>query len=118
MKKFLLTIAILFVVCLGALYALMTIDFNRMNADHYYLQITQDGEVSESRASDGKVYKNYNYKLPAYNEDGKERELEFMAQKNLRKDAYLKMYVKKDGVSSYDEVKFEEIPEKAQAKLK
>lgn len=118
MKKFLLTIAILFVVCLGALYALMTIDFNRMGADHYYVQITQDGEVSETRTGNGKVYKDYNYTLPAYNKDGKERELEFMAQKNLRKDAYLKMYVKKDGVSSYDEVKFDEIPEKAQAKLK
>ncbi|MBM7700675.1 YxeA family protein [Kurthia huakuii] len=117
MKKFLLTIAILFVVCLGALYALMTIDFNRMNADHYYVQITEDGEVSESRGPGGQVYKDYNYKLPAYNEQGDERELVFRAQKNLRHDAYLKMYVKEDGVSSYDEVKFDDIPAKAQAKL-
>ena len=117
MKKFLLTIAILFVICLGALYALMTIDFNRMNADHYYVQITKDGEVSESRGPNGQVYKDYNYQLPAYNEQGEKRELEFMAQKNLRHDAFLKKKEKKDGVSSYDEVKFDDIPAKAQEKL-
>ncbi|KAA5557086.1 YxeA family protein, partial [Pseudomonas aeruginosa] len=43
---------------------------------------------------------------------------EFSADKALRENAYLKLYVKEKGVSSYDEVKLKDIPEKVQLKLK
>ncbi|WP_010308748.1 YxeA family protein [Kurthia senegalensis] len=118
MKKFLITIGLIFVVCCAGIYALMTIDFNRMNTSEYYVKITQDGIVTESKSSDGKIYKDYNYSLEGINEDGKKKTLDFFAQKNLRKGAYLKMYVKEKGVSSYDEVKFDELPKKAQEFLK
>lgn len=118
MKKFLITIGLIFVVCCAGIYALMTIDFNRINTSEYYVQITQDGVVTESKASDGKIYKDYNYSLEGINKEGEKKTLDFFAQKNLRKDAYLKVYVKDSGVSSYDEVQYDDLPEKAKAFLK
>ncbi|CAH0249562.1 hypothetical protein SRABI96_03143 [Peribacillus sp. Bi96] len=119
MKKFLMVVGILFLLGAIGVFALSKMDFNRMNASNYYLQITEDGVQHETKLDDGSVMNSYSYKLDATNADGETLLLEFTAQKNLRKDAYLKMYVKNgDEVSSYDEVKLEEIPEKAQKKLK
>ncbi|WHX67712.1 YxeA family protein [Peribacillus frigoritolerans] len=117
MKKFFKVVGILFILGAAGVFALTKIDFNRMNADNYYLQITEDGVQHETKLDDGTVMTSYSYKLDAKNADGETIPLEFTAQKNLRKDAYLKMYVKNgDEVSSYDEVKFEDIPKKAQPK--
>ncbi|MFJ7367515.1 YxeA family protein [Peribacillus frigoritolerans] len=117
MKKFLMAVGIFFILGAAGVFALTKIDFNRMNADNYYLQITEDGVQHETKLDDGSVMTYYSYELNAKNEDGETKPLEFTAQKNLRKDAYLKMYVKNgDEVSSYDEVKFEDIPKKAQPK--
>ena len=45
--------------------------------------------------------------------------LKFSAHKNLRQDAYLKLYVKKETeVTSFDEVKFHELPAKVQDQMK
>lgn len=118
MKKFLLTITILFVVCAGGLYALMSIDFNRMNADYYYVQINEQPKEEKMKLSNGEVDTRYAYTLDAYDEDGRKEVYEFSADKALRENAYLKLYVKEKGVSSYDEVKLKDIPEKAQLKLK
>ena len=117
MKKFLMAVGIFFILGAAGVFALTKIDFNRMNADNYYLQITEEGVQHETKLDDGSVMTYYSYELNAKNEDGETKPLEFTAQKNLRKDAYLKMYVKNgDEVSSYDEVKFEDIPKKAQPK--
>ncbi|WP_411739493.1 YxeA family protein [Peribacillus sp. S4] len=117
MKKFFMVVGILFILGATGVFALTKIDFNRMNTDNYYLQITEDGVQHETKLDDGTVMTSYSYKLDAKNADGKTIPLEFTAQKNLRKDAYLKMYVKNgDEVSSYDEVKIEDIPKKAQPK--
>lgn len=114
MRKFLITIGILFVIGVVGVFAIAKIDFNRFNAENYYLQITEDGEPHEYKLSDGTVMTSYSYTLEATNAKGNTIPLEFNAQKNLRKGAYLKMYVKKgDQVSSYDEVKLEDIPLKA-----
>ena len=119
MKKFLIVIGVLFALGVAGIFAITKIDFNRMNADNYYLQITEDGVPHEDKLDDGSVMTTYSYQIDATNADGKTIPLEFTAQKNLRKSAYLKMYVKKDDqVSSYDEVKLEEIPQKAQKQLK
>jgi uncharacterized protein (TIGR01655 family) len=114
MKKFLITIGILFVIGAAGVFALAKFDFNRFNADNYYLQITKDGEAHEYKLNDGTVMTTYSYTLEATNAKGETIPLQFNAQKNLREGAYLKMYVKKgDQVSSYDEVKLEDIPLKA-----
>ncbi|MEK4427172.1 YxeA family protein [Solibacillus sp. FSL K6-1523] len=119
MKKVYTGIGATLLLFVAALVALITVDFNRINKDAYYVQIATDGEVEEYKLNTGEIAHTYWYELPSYDESGKEVILKFSATKNLRKDAYLKLYVKKEKeVSSYNEVQFDEIPKKAQEKLK
>lgn len=119
MKKVFFGIGALLILFVAGLVVLMTVDFNRLNKDTYYVHITADGEVEEYKASNGEIFKMYWYELPAYNKNGEEKTLKFSAHKNLRHDAYLKLYVKKETeVSSYDEVKFHELPNKAEDQMK
>lgn len=119
MKKLLIAVGFVFVLLVAGLVVLATMDFNRLGKDHYYVQITTDGERERFVASDGAVYESYWYTLPAYNEKGEEQIVKFSAQKNLRKDAYLMLYLKKgDEVTSFDEVQAADLPEKVKEKLK
>lgn len=112
MKKFLLSIVVFFVVLAAAGFVVISIDWNRFNKEHYYVQITEAPSIEEFVDSKGAVYKSYWYTLPAYNEeDGSMKELNFSAAKELRQDAYLMLYVKDgDVVTSYDEVQQEDLP--------
>ncbi|PFL21459.1 hypothetical protein COJ07_10630 [Bacillus cereus] len=93
-------------------------DLNRMGKDEYYVQITVDGKEYNGKFDNGEPYKNYEYKLNGFDKDGKEKELEFNAQKNLRKDAFLRVYHSdKKGVSAWEEVKKDELPAKVKEKL-
>ena len=62
-------------------------DLNRMGKDEYYVQITVDGKEVHSKADNGQKFKDYEYKLTGFDKDGKEKELEFTAQKT-----YVKMH--------------------------
>ncbi|HDR7705658.1 TPA: YxeA family protein [Bacillus thuringiensis] len=94
-------------------------DINRMGKDEYYVQITIDGKEGVSKSMDGKVMgKEYEYTLSGFDKEGKEKELEFMAQKNLRKEAFLRVYhSEKKGVTAWEEVQEDELPKKAKEKL-
>ncbi|HEF1898055.1 YxeA family protein [Bacillus cereus group sp. MYBK108-2] len=94
-------------------------DINRMGKDEYYVQITTDGKEGVSKSMDGKVMgKEYEYTLPGFDKEGKEKELEFMAQKNLCKEAFLRVYhSEKKGVTAWEEVQEDELPKKAKEKL-
>ncbi|MGE7891031.1 YxeA family protein [Bacillus cereus] len=94
-------------------------DINRMGKDEYYVQITMDGKEGVSKSMDGKVMgKEYEYTLSGFDKEGKETELEFMAQKNLRKEAFLRVYhSEKKGVTAWEEVQEDELPKKAKEKL-
>lgn len=93
-------------------------DLNRMGKDEYYVQITVDGKEFDSKASNGQKFKDYDYKLTGFDKDGKEKELEFIAQKNLRKEAFLRVYHSdKKGVTAWEEVKKDELPAKVKEKL-
>ncbi|MDA2480302.1 YxeA family protein [Bacillus cereus group sp. Bce025] len=95
-------------------------NLNRIGKDEYYVQITVDGKEYNGKASNGEKYTNYQYKLTGFDKDGKEKELEFDAQKNLRKDAFLRVYYSDkegEGVSSWQEVKKDELPAKVKEKL-
>ncbi|EFS02195.1 conserved hypothetical protein, partial [Listeria seeligeri FSL S4-171] len=49
---------------------------------------------------------------------GEEEKMSFTANKNLRKDAYLKLYYKPiKGVTTFEEVSLDKIPSKAADKL-
>ncbi|MFK4469746.1 hypothetical protein COJ07_20895 [Bacillus cereus] len=94
-------------------------DINRMGKDEYYVQITMDGKEGVSKSMDGKVMgKEYEYTLSGFDKEGKEKELEFMAQKNLRKEAFLRVYhSEKKGVTAWEEVQEDELPKKVKEKL-
>ena len=57
----------------------------------------------------------YEYTLDCYNETGKKRELKFKTSRELKEDAFLKLEVKTFGVHSWEEVQYNELPEKVQA---
>ena len=102
------------VIVVGASYTVLTLDFNRFNKERYYIQITQDGEKIEDRLDNGETMIRYGYKGDAVNDEGKHKELEFSANKQLRKGAYLMLYVnKEDEVTSYDEVSKKDMPKDA-----
>ncbi|MDM5157062.1 YxeA family protein [Bacillus sp. DX1.1] len=93
-------------------------DLNRMGKDEYYVQITVDGKEEKGKADNGTPYTNYEYKLAGFDEDGKEKTMEFNANKNLRKEAFLRVFHSdKKGVTAWEEVKKEDIPAKAKEKL-
>lgn len=91
------------------------LDLNKTGADIYYTKITGAGEQIEDKADNsGETYIRYAYKLPAYDKNGDEKELEFTAGKQLREGAYLKVYYKESkGVTSYEEVTKKKLPDKA-----
>ena len=93
--------------------------FNRIGADQYYVQIKGKGQQHIDKADSGEKFVFYEYTLPAFNKDGEEKKLTFTANKQLREDAYLCVYVKDETkVTSYNEVKKGELPEKVSGKLK
>ena len=92
-------------------------NLNRLGKDKYYVQITTDGI---EKTYDGNTSKYFEYKLTGFDKDGKEKELKFDAQKNLRKEAYLRVYYSDkegEGVSAWEEVKKDELPAKVKEKL-
>ncbi|MCR8845321.1 YxeA family protein [Paenibacillus sp. SC116] len=118
MKKKSITIMML-VVLVSVLMAGCNIQ--RLGADEYYVKITGEGKME-----DGFRY----YTLKGYDKDGTEKEITFVSHKEeskgkLREDAYLRIYAKpKDKskkeineVTSYEEVKADELPPKAKEKL-
>ncbi|WP_439740722.1 YxeA family protein [Bacillus pseudomycoides] len=93
-------------------------DLNRMGKDEYYVQITTDGTEKNEKADNGQPHKSFEYKLPTFDEDGKEKEMKFTAVKNLRKEAFLRVfYSDKKGVTAWEEVKKDELPAKVKEKL-
>ncbi len=92
-------------------------NLNRLGTDTYYVQITKDGEKLKEKNVNGDT--TYEYKLLGFDKDGKEKEMEFTALKNLRKEAFLRIYYsEKKGVKSWEEVKKDELPTKVKEKLK
>lgn len=91
---------------------------NRMGKDQYYVQITADGLEKNEKADNDTPIKLFEYKLSGFDEGGKEKTMEFTAPKNLRKEAFLRVYYSdKKGVTSWEEVKKDDIPSKAKEKL-
>ncbi|MGX5540034.1 YxeA family protein [Bacillus wiedmannii] len=96
---------------------LTSCNLNRLGTDTYYVQITKDGEKLKEKNVNGDT--TYQYKLPGFDQDGKDKEMEFTALKNLRKEAFLRIYYsEKKGVKSWEEVKKDELPTKVKEKLK
>lgn len=97
------------------------IEANVMGGESYYVQITTDGEKLDEKDDNGESYVDYRYQLTGYDEAGHERLLDFKANRArpLRKEAYLKVVYnpKKGVVTQWEEVKKDEVPQKAAVHL-
>ncbi|MCM3039763.1 YxeA family protein [Paenibacillus motobuensis] len=116
-KGLIIGTSVILVALIGFIVFIQNVNINRLGADSYYVQIQDSGKKIESKSDNGKIYTDYEYTMKGFNEDGKEKTFTFTAQKDLRKQAYLRIYLKGDKVSSYQEVQISELPEKAQQKL-
>lgn len=114
MKKLIIGAVALVIVAFG----LVNIDWNRIGKEALYVQIGEATNVEETTLESGDVVRRYEYTMPALTKDGDPQTVTFTAAKELRRGAYLKLYVKdQDVVTSYDEVKVADIPEAARGKL-
>lgn len=117
MKKGFVAIAVVVIVLVGFVIFIQNVNLNRIGAEQYYVQINQDGKKIEDKSDSGQKYVSYEYTLEGFDSNGKEKSLTFTASKELRQDAYLRVYVKGNDVSSYQEVQATELPEQAKQKL-
>jgi uncharacterized protein (TIGR01655 family) len=98
----------------GAFLFLQNVNINRLGTDKYYTQIIGEGKKLEERATNGEVYVRYEYTLQAVKEDGEAKTVTFTSQNQLRQQAYLELFIKRGkGVTSYEEIKGDKIPQKA-----
>lgn len=119
MRKWIIGSISVFVLAVGGFVA-REIILQQRTTD-YYVQITTDGEKIEGKNSAGNTVISYRYKLTAYDKNGQKKEIAFNAYKNrsLRKNAYLKItWNKEKGVTSYEEVNYNILPNKVKNKIK
>lgn len=117
MKKRVVALSIVVIVLVGLILFMQNVNLNRIGAQSYYVQINQDGKRMEYKSDSGEKYISYEYAQNGFDSNGNEKKLIFTANKELRKNAYLRVYVKGGNVSSYQEVQVDELPEKAKQKL-
>lgn len=60
----------------------------------------------------------YEYTLDSYNEKGNKKELKFKTSRELKEAAYIKFIVRITGVHSWEEVTFDDLPNKVKEKYK
>ncbi|TCK98042.1 uncharacterized protein (TIGR01655 family) [Natranaerovirga hydrolytica] len=113
MKKIFCILAILMLVG-----SFISCDIQRFGKDNVYIEVIEPTDTTEDRLNSGEVITRYIYKQKAFDEEGKSVDVEFSAGKELREGAYLMLYVRNENeVTSYDEVKWDEIPNAAQVEL-
>lgn len=81
--------------------------------DFYYVQVDNSSVKELSADSD----MNYEYTLNSYNDNGRKKKLSFKTSRQLREDAYLKLQVRFFGVHAWEEVSYDDLPEKVQNKI-
>ncbi|GCF93026.1 amino acid ABC transporter ATP-binding protein [Enterococcus florum] len=118
MKKVMIEFVVVVVL---AIAGLKIVDKIVMGGDSYYVQITMDGEKLQKKDDQGRAFVDYQYVLPGYDKEGTEKQLDFTSNKErpLRKEAFLKVtWNKNKGVTSYEEVSENQIPQSARQALK
>ena len=99
-----IAVVVAIAICVATLY------FFENYESVYYTQIDNTKIEKLSSTDDMK----YEYTLDCYNENGKKKELKFKTNRELKEDAFLKLEVKTLGVHSWEEVQYDELPEKVQ----
>ena len=109
-EKIPMIIAIIVVIALvvGAVYLLF------IQKNIYYTQI-DNTKIEQVSSTDNMKYQ---YKLTAYNENGKAKEIEFKTSRELREGSYLELEVMTmRWVVSWREVQTENLPDKVKAEM-
>ena len=89
--------------------------FMELHQAVYYTKI-DNTRVEKISANDNMKYQ---YTLDCYNENGKKKEIKFKTSRELRENAYLKLEVMLvTGVHSWEEVQYNELPDKVKANYK
>lgn len=117
MKKLLIGLVLTVVLIFGGLKIAETVV---MGGTDYYVQITDDGTKTIEQDDSGNSMTKYKYQLTGYDKEGNAKVLDFSAFKDrpLKRDAYLKLtWNQKKGVTSYEEVQKNDLPQKAEKKL-
>ncbi|MBK5493235.1 YxeA family protein [Bacillus sp. TH13] len=104
------------------LFITLLVSYNLIFSEkkQFYVQITKNGEEGVKKSIDGlAIGKAYIYKLTAFDNNGEEKQLEVRASKNLRKNAFLRVYYSdvEKTVESWEEVTEVKLPLKAKEKL-
>ena len=104
-----IAVVIVIVLLIGAYY------FMFVYKTAYYVQIDNTKIEQVSTSDDMK----YEYKLTAYNKNGKEKEVKFKTSRELREGAYLELDVMVTrGVIDWREVQQEELPDKVKSRIR
>lgn len=88
--------------------------FSGSGSVYYYTQI--DNSKMERNDTEGGVINlnggmEYAYTLPAFDENGKEKDITFGASRELREDAFIRLTVMPvRGVTEWSEVQYDELP--------
>ena len=100
-----LAIMIAIVICGIAIY------FIEFHQSIYYTQI-DNSKIEKTATSDDMKYE---YTLACYNKNGNRKEIKFKTSRELRESAYLKLEVIVSGVHSWEEIPYNELPDKVKA---
>lgn len=80
----------------------------------YYVFIREDGEIEKEKGMTQSLLGVYRYRIMGVQADGREKELDFTSNHNLRHGAYLKVLEnRKPGGISWEEVQREAVPKEA-----
>lgn len=79
------------------------------NYDKVYFTKIDNTKIEKISSSDDMKYE---YSLDCYDENGNKKEINFKTARELREDAYLKLQVRTFGVHSWEEVEYNELPDK------
>lgn len=73
MKKGFIATAVVLIVLVGFVVFIQNVNLNRIGAQQYYVQITQDGKEMEDKSDSGQKYVSYEYTLQGFDSKGKEK---------------------------------------------
>lgn len=109
-NKIFIVIGIILVLgCCGIVFYYME------NYEAVYYSKVDNTKVEKISTSDNMKYQ---YTLDCYNKSGWMRNLKFKTSRELKEGAYLSLEVKVFGVHKWEEVKYNDLPEKVKEKLK
>lgn len=85
------------------------------NYDEYFYTKIDNSRIRELSSSEDMKYE---YTLDCYSKNGKKRKLSFKTSRQLREGAYLSLEVRAGGVHKWEELHYNDLPQKVQEKIK